>query len=149
MNNCDRDQHWHCLAFTLIDLGLFCRQMKKLFSVTDCVCKRLSELTHSKAQQTPLSLKQLARLAVRSNMKDVDIVADCYKLPIKKLGSEDNDQDLKDYLSFCCLNAPIRPWILGRVEKHFCYEVVFEVAKRYNMVLPSCDRPSPTNEPTE
>lgn len=131
INNTCRQQNWHWLACVLMDIGLVCLNYQgDLFENAECRCRRSTELAYKAVRSRPLMLKQLARLAIRNCMKDVDVVTDCYKLPLKK--------ELQDYVSLRCLNASIRPWLLGEVQGHFCYKSTFALIERYNLEISPC-----------
>ncbi|XP_067940961.1 uncharacterized protein [Watersipora subatra] len=85
------------MAFAMIEMGVFCYHQ-------DCVADKrpkdemFDELV-LKIKEQPKSLQQLARLTIRSCMKDVDVVRGSYSLPIPVL--------LQDYVSLKFLDATI------------------------------------------
>ena len=99
------------MLYTLLDLGMFqtvvqlLKHTPALREPQESALSEPMELLLTAIKQPP-SLLQLARLAVRKCMRDVDVLEDCYKLPIPC--------HLQDYLSFRSLNAEIRPWLIKK-----------------------------------
>ncbi|XP_067940916.1 uncharacterized protein [Watersipora subatra] len=85
------------IAFAMIEMGVFCYHQ-------DCVAderpkdEMFDELVF-KIKEQPKSLQQLARLTIRSCMKDGDVVRGSYSLPILV--------SLQDYVSLKFLDATI------------------------------------------
>ena len=130
-NNPNFKNYYGKIFFALLDLGIFCgKKTCKLFDRANCLCENFLESCVAKVRSRPLSLQKLARLAIRAQMKDVEILEDCYKLPLHK--------HLQDYVSLRCLHAQVRPWFLGYVEPHMCYHVTRELTKEYDIYVPPC-----------
>ena len=94
------------LLYIILDLRVFSN--KTIFQASHAAisarhpntydCNMVSAITT--AARMPSSLKQLTRLAVRAEMKDVIIIEDSYKLPLPAC--------LQDYVSLRNLEATIR-----------------------------------------
>lgn len=119
------DQYWCRMAFILIDLGLFWRRNLRLFFRRACKCKSIIGKVVNAARRNPLSLQQMSRLTIRSSMRDIHILADCYTLPIPKT--------LRDYVSLKSLDAEIRPWYLHQKEEPSQVDLIDQVLVRYNI----------------
>ena len=88
----------------IIDLGISNNLLRWIYENLQDKCRDTKRREAIKLSATsPLSLKQLARICIRKNMKDISVMRDCYKLPIPAV--------LQDYLSLWHINAKIR---------HFC-----------------------------
>ena len=119
------------MLYTLLDLGMV-QTVVQLLKTTPALrepqepaLSEPMELLLTAIKQPP-SLLHLARLAVRKCMRDVDVLEDCYKLPIPC--------HLQDYLSFRSLNAEIRLFFIKKEKPspidYTMYNPKYEVLSR-------------------
>lgn len=121
--------HHFRLIFIPIDLGMFPLKHCKFYIERQYHCRTFIKDVINTACRFPLSLKQMAKFAIRRNMRDVHVLADGYTLSIPKT--------LQVYVSVKSLNAQIHPWYLLKVEEHIEYNVFTEVCEKYTSVPPN------------
>ncbi|KAF6038383.1 hypothetical protein EB796_003286 [Bugula neritina] len=116
------DEEMLPIALAMIEIGIVCQHVNCADDQRP-VNKKFDKLI-SKAKENPLSLQQLCRLKIRSRLSNVDVVRDCYKLPLPRL--------LQDYVGLRFLNPSIANQFFSGF-KRLSYDVTYDIKRRYDV----------------